>query len=369
MIDNNFFILLIVMSVIIIGIVFLREKNNVIIFLTEFLILVSIVYFIPSNFLILYMFFELSMFPILVMILGFGSQVEKINSSYYLMFYAAFCSFPFLYVYFNRMFFLNFLYYDFFISWEIFLILSLSFIMKFPVYFFHLWLPKAHVEAPTTARMLLAGLLLKLGTIGFFRILGSFNYLNGVFWFYLSFIGIILCSFFCIFQSDSKSLAAYSSVTHMGFLLLSIIFLSISGKSSSFFLILAHGYTSTLIFFFIGEFFHVVGRRSVYFINGLLFSSIFVVIFLGFVFLSNSGVPPSLSFFSEFIVVTNSFRFMFYTLFFLFFYFIFSFYYSLYYITNVFIGKCFYFIGNWRRGFSYFISYIIYNVFWMRVFF
>lgn len=116
MVDNNFFILLIVISIIIMGIVFLREKNNVIIFLTEFLILVSIIYFIPSNFLMLYMFFELSMFPILVMILGFGSQVEKINSSYYLMFYAAFCSFPFLYVYFNRMFLLNFLYYDFFIS-------------------------------------------------------------------------------------------------------------------------------------------------------------------------------------------------------------------------------------------------------------
>jgi len=138
LVDINFFILLIVISIIIIGIVFLGEKNNVIIFLTEFLILVSIIYFIPSNFLMLYMFFELSMFPILVMILGFGSQVEKINSSYYLMFYAAFCSFPFLYVYFNRMFLLNFLYYDFFISWEIFLILSLSFMIKFPVYFFHL---------------------------------------------------------------------------------------------------------------------------------------------------------------------------------------------------------------------------------------
>lgn len=57
-----------------------------------------------------------------------------------------------------------------------FFILRLRFIMKFPVYFLHLWLPKAHVEAPTTASMLLAGLLLKLGTAGFLRILGSINF-------------------------------------------------------------------------------------------------------------------------------------------------------------------------------------------------
>lgn len=126
----------------------------------------------------LYIFFELSMFPILVIILGYGSQIEKINSSYYLIFYAAFCSFPFLFVYFKSNFLLVFTYYNFVISWEIFFILRLRFIIKFPIYFLHLWLPKAHVEAPTTARILLAGLLLKLGTAGFLRILGSLNFVH-----------------------------------------------------------------------------------------------------------------------------------------------------------------------------------------------
>lgn len=112
------------------------------------------------------------------MILGYGSQIEKINSSYYLIFYAAFCSFPFLFIYYNRFFNLTLCYYDIFISWEIFFILSLRFIIKFPIYFLHLWLPKAHVEAPTTARILLAGLLLKLGTAGFFRILGRINFIH-----------------------------------------------------------------------------------------------------------------------------------------------------------------------------------------------
>jgi len=118
------------------------------------------------------------MFPILLMIVGFGGQVEKVGSSFYLLFYASFCSFPFLYVYLNCLFFFGFNYFFFIVSWEFLFFLSLCFLIKFPAYFLHLWLPKAHVEAPTRARMLLAGLLLKLGTAGFVRILGCFSYVS-----------------------------------------------------------------------------------------------------------------------------------------------------------------------------------------------
>lgn len=176
--DSYTYILLIIIRVFILGIIMIREKNNNLLILSEILVLICILFFIPRNIIMLYMFFELSMFPILVIILGFGSQIEKINSSYYLIFYAAFCSFPFLFVYFKRRFYFTFAYFDFFISWEIFFILRLRFIIKFPVYFLHLWLPKAHVEAPTTARILLAGLLLKLGTAGFLRILGRINFIH-----------------------------------------------------------------------------------------------------------------------------------------------------------------------------------------------
>ena len=86
----------------------------------------------------IYIFFELSLLPILIMILGFGSQIEKINSSYYLLFYAALCSFPFLFIYFSNFLFLVPGYFDFFISWEFAFILSLTFIIKFPIYFLHL---------------------------------------------------------------------------------------------------------------------------------------------------------------------------------------------------------------------------------------
>lgn len=340
-VDATSFVLLVIISLFIMGIIIIREKNNNLLILTEMLILLCIIFFVPRNFLILYIFFELSIFPILVIILGYGTQIEKINSSYYLIFYAAFCSFPFLFVYYNTNFLIVFSYYDIIISWEVFFILTLRFMIKFPIYFLHLWLPKAHVEAPTTARMLLAGLLLKLGTAGFFRILGRINFIHNNIWIIIAFFGIILGSFCCVFQSDSKSLAAYSSVTHIRFLLLSLIFIRIRGKIGSLILILAHGYTSTLIFYLIGEYYHTSTRRIVYFINRFFNSRIIIGILFSLVFLSNSGVPPSLSFLSEFLVITNSIIYTKRIFIIIFVYFVVSFYYSLFLITNSLMGKLF----------------------------
>lgn len=367
--DSYTFVLLILIRVFIFGIILMSEKNNNLMILSEILILVCILFFIPRNIMMLYIFFELSIFPILVMILGYGSQIEKINSSYYLLFYAAFCSFPFLFVYFKRDFILVFSYYNYFISWELFFILSLSFIIKFPVYFLHLWLPKAHVEAPTTARMLLAGLLLKLGTAGFLRILGRINFIHNNVWMIISFLGMILAAFCCVFQSDSKSLAAYSSVTHIRFLLLSLIFISISGKIRSLMLILAHGYTSTLIFYLIGEFYHTSGSRIIYFMNSFFSSRIIMGILFTLTFLSNSGVPPRLSFLSEFIVISNSLLYLKFIFFIIFVYFLVSFYYSLFLITSSLMGKFFINFNNWNVGFSSPLIFIMYNIFWLRMFY
>lgn len=367
--DSFTFILLILIRVFILGTILIREKNNNLLILSEILVVVCILFFVPRNIIILYIFFELSIFPILVIILGFGSQIEKINSSYYLIFYAAFCSFPFLFIYFKRDFNLVFTYYNYFLSWELFFILRLSFIIKFPIYFLHLWLPKAHVEAPTTASILLAGLLLKLGTAGFLRILGRINFIHNNIWLIISFLGIILAAFCCVFQSDSKSLAAYSSVTHIRFLLLSLIFIRIRGKTRSLILILAHGYTSTLIFYFIGEFYHTSGTRIIYFINSFFSSRIIIGILFTLTFLSNRGVPPSLSFLAEFIIIRNGLNLIKIILFIIFIYFLVSFYYSLFLITNSLMGKDFLNIRNWNVGFSRPIIFIIYNIFWLRIFY
>lgn len=356
------------MSLFILAIILIREKNDILLFLTNILVLVCVIFFISSNFLIIYIFFELSLLPILIIILGFGSQIEKINSSYYLLFYAALCSFPFLFIYFSNFIFLVPGYFDFFISWEFVFILSLTFIMKFPIYFLHLWLPKAHVEAPTSASIILAGLLLKLGTAGFLRILGSLNFTFNNIWVIISFLGIIIGSFACVFQRDSKSLAAYSSITHIGFLLLALVFFTISGKSRGLLLILAHGYTSTLIFYLIGEFYHSTNTRMIYFFNRFFGSNIFFSVIFAVVFISNIGVPPSASFISEFIVVSNGILIGNVLFFIIFIYFVVAFYYSLYFIACSFVGKYFIQIELFSSGLTYFICLMIYNVFWLSLF-
>nr|CAQ56158.1 NADH dehydrogenase subunit 4 [Oesophagostomum dentatum] len=368
-VDSNVFVLLIFMMIFIYGMVLISEKNFNLLVLSAILIMICLMFFVSSNMLMLYMYFELSMFPILIMILGYGSQIEKINSGYYLLFYAAICSFPFLFIYYKSMFMFSVCYFDFVITWELFFILSLSFMMKFPVYFLHLWLPKAHVEAPTTASMLLAGLLLKLGTAGYLRILGSMNFVYNNFWIIISLLGMILASFSCVFQSDAKSLAAYSSVTHMSFLLLSIIYIMMSSKISGLMMMLAHGYTSTLMFYMIGEFYHTSSTRMVYFMNTFFGSSMFFGIMFSLVFLSNSGVPPSLSFLSEFMIITNSMVISKLFFFMIFVYFMISFYYSLFLIVSSVMGKMFVNINNFNVGVSMSTVLMMFNVFWLSMFY
>jgi NADH-ubiquinone oxidoreductase chain 4 len=108
--------MLVFIRLFILGVILFREKNITLNFLSQILVLICVIFFISRNFLIVYIFFELSLIPILIIILGFGAQIEKINSSYYLIFYAAFCSFPFLFIYFLSGSYFVFAYFSFYFS-------------------------------------------------------------------------------------------------------------------------------------------------------------------------------------------------------------------------------------------------------------
>lgn len=356
------------LSVFIYFLIYFSESNYLILILTNFLILFSYFFFYCSSFLYFYIFFELSLVPILLMVLGFGSQIEKINSCYYLLFYSIITSFPFIYVFFSFYSFFSFVYLDYFLSWEFLFFLSLRFFIKIPLYFLHYWLPKVHVEAPTSCSILLAGLLLKFGGLGFLRLFGSFIYLNFFFWFLISVFGLLIGSFICMFQSDSKSLSAYSSVVHINFIVFSFFLFSCYSKNGGLIIIVSHGYISSLIFFFIGEFYHSFFNRLLYFIKGFFLSNIFFSFFFSLLILLNSGLPFGLSFFSEFLGVSSLLIIYFYIFFFLFLYFFFSFYYSVYFIVNFLMGKFY-------LGFSLFFCYyvipfffMVFNIFWFFFF-
>lgn len=350
-------------------IIFLREKSFILVSFSYVLSLTCILFFFRRNLFLLYIYFELSIFPILLIILGFGRQIEKIRSGYYVLFYSSICSLPFLVVLFN----LNVIDYKVFfifnLSWELCFFVFLLFLIKFPLYYLHLWLPKAHVEAPTRARILLAGLLLKLGTGGFLRVLYLLKFNFEYLLFFISFLGFFFSCFLCVFQSDLKSLAAYSSINHIIFLLLLLRIIRVLRKFRSVLIIIAHGFISTLIFFFVGEFYHLSRTRMLYFFGGYLKSNLYFLIIFRLTWLFNGGVPFSLSFFAEyvgFVVIFNVLNFIFFLMFF---YFFVSFYYTLYVIVSGFLIKNIFKVVLWNRFFSLFILIWGLNIFVINFFF
>jgi NADH:ubiquinone oxidoreductase subunit 4 (subunit M) len=127
--------------------------------------------------------------------------------------------------------------------------------------------------------MLLAGLLLKIGTGGFLRLIFLIKYNFDSFFFFISFFGVILGGVFCFFQRDLKSLSAFSSINHMSFLLVLLLRCGFIRKWGSLLIIISHGFISTLIFFLVGEFYHIRFTRNFYFFGGIIFSN------FGFLFL------------------------------------------------------------------------------------
>nr|AOP18643.1 NADH dehydrogenase subunit 4 [Dirofilaria repens] len=362
--DSFNFVFLSFMSIFVLGFICLSEVLSGLVFYSILVVFFSVFFFFSGSFLVLYMFYELTMIPMLFCLLGYGRQVEKISSCYYLVFYTLFFGMPYLFLYSHVFFFLNFVYYDFFFSYEFVFLLSLCFLVKFPVYFFHVWLPKVHVEAPTSSSMILAGIMLKLGGAGVYRISKSLNFFGFEFLIFFSLISMIFCSFICMFQSDCKSLAAYSSICHMGFVLLSELSMVYYGKSMSLVMMLSHGYTSVLMFYFIGEFYHISGSRLIYYFRGFFNVSLLFCLFFCLVMLSNFSFPCSVTFFSEYLMMNWFSSVYFVGVLFIFFYYLVSFYYSVYVLVCFFLGSSVGYVFDGRVLVCLPLVFMMYNFFW-----
>jgi NADH-quinone oxidoreductase subunit M len=194
----------------------------------------------------------------------------------------------------------------------LFLAFFLAFAIKVPMFPFHTWLPAAHVEAPTAGSVILASILLKMGTYGFLRFAlpmtpeATVVMMPYVLW--LSVAGIIYGGLTALAQSDMKKLIAYSSVGHMGFVTLGIFVLNIQGIEGAILQMINHGVTTGALFLCVGMIYERTHSRELRSATGVgKFMPVFVT-FLGFFSLSSFGFPGTNSFVGEFMILAGTFK-------------------------------------------------------------